>query len=166
MNKDNRNAIIIGLLVTIAFMSVGYALLSTKIDNKELTTSLSSKKNRDVRITTISSVETVGNANDIKSYISGEREVTVFPEVLESGDSVTYTINVVNNSSERVTLESIDISKYTDYVVYTIGNISAGDKIDPNESRMFTFTVSYNDSFVGDAIPDIGEIKVRLNFDK
>lgn len=166
MNKDNRNAIIIGLLVTIAFMSVGYALLSTKVDNRGLTASLASKKNRDIRITTISSVETVGNAMDIKSYISGEREITVYPEIMESGDSVIYTVNVANNSNETVTVESIDIDKYVDYTVYTIGNISAGDTINPNESRMFTFAVSYNDSFVGDSMEDIGGIKVRLNFDK
>ena len=50
MNRDNRNAIIIGLLIAVAFMSVGYALLSTKIENDNLTTSMSSSKNGELQL--------------------------------------------------------------------------------------------------------------------
>lgn len=167
MKKDNKNAVIIGLLVTIAFMSVGYALLSTKADRNELTTSLVDSYS-DVSITTIISVDTEGTAEDVKSYISGDTELTLYPKINEKGDKVSYTINIKNNGNKKAELKSIKIRPVAeDYEIYSIQNISAGDELLPGDSKIFTFEVSFNneyDGFVENT--ELKEVKVSLEYTK
>lgn len=168
MKKDNRNAIIIGLLITIAFMSVGYALLSNKVNSNELKTSIANAY-ADVSISTITSVETQGMAEDAKSYINGNTEVVLYPVVREKGDKVIYTINIINNGTKKSELRGIDISpKQEDYEIYSIVNLSAGEELLPGESKMFEIEISYNNEYEQDSVDvkQLKEIKVTLDFTK
>ena len=167
MKKDNRNAVIVALLITVVFMSVGYALLSTKVDKTEMATSIISAY-KDVNITTITSVETQGSAKDVKSFISGKTAVTVYPLVQEKGDKVIYSINVKNSGTQSSKLKSIDINtQQKDYIVYSLNNINAGDTIAANDSLMFTLIVEFNDKYTGEEIiQEANELTITLNYEK
>lgn len=163
MKKDNKNAVIIALLVTIVFMSVGYALLSAEIDNNQMKTSINDTKRRDIKITTITSIETIGNAEDAKSFISGENEVTMYPRLLEFGDTIIYTINVKNDGSTDEMLNSIEV-KTDNSIAYVIDNLSAGDIITSGDSKMFTISLSLNEEYLGEGTDKLPEVKIKLNF--
>ena len=164
MKKDNRNAIIIALLITVVFMSVGYAFLSVKIDNESMTTSMATKNYIDVRVKTISSVETVGNAYDVKSLISDDNEVTLYPSFLEKEDSVIYTINIKNYGNSDATLENITIDADSEDIVCSLESLNAGDILYAGESKMFKINVSYSEEGQELSEEIVPEVKVKLEY--
>ena len=163
MKKDNKNAVIIALLVTIAFMSVGYALLSAEIDNNQMKTSITDAKRKNIKITTITSIETIGNAEDTKSFISNENEVTMYPRLLEFGDTIIYTINIKNDGNIDEVLNSIEVEA-DDSIAYVIDNLSAGDIVTAGDSKIFTISLSLNEEYVGQVNDKLPEVKIKLNF--
>lgn len=164
MNKDKRNVMIVVLLVIVACMSVGYALLSTKTDMTRMTTSMNSGY-KDVALTTIVNIETEGNGEDTHSEIDGKTSVILYPLVNDVGDKVVYTFNVKNNGTEASELKSIEITPNQDeHVSYYLDNISAGEKLAAQDSKMFTLTVEYNENYDGEAI-DSNATKITLNLD-
>lgn len=168
MNKDNRNAIIIGLLLTIAFMSVGYALLSKKVDKEELKTSINNTYS-DVSITTISSVETMGSAQDVRSYISGNTEITIYPKIIEKNDLILYNVNIKNNGDRKAVLKNINITpSHEDNIICSVSNISAGEELLPGDSKMFTIEVMFDEEYEKEYVQteELKRIKVYLDYSK
>lgn len=168
IKKDYKNVMIVALLIAVCFMSVSYAVLSSKQQGNKIVTFISSDTS-DIRISTISSVITKGDGMDIKSFISDKTEVTLYPSVASEEDEVTYTINVVNNGNKAVSLESIDIRGKNDaHLSYSINNINAGDILYAQESRMFTITVKYNDKSTDNIEYDedkMSEVILSLNYE-
>lgn len=95
IKKDYKNVMIVALLIVTCFMSVSYAVLSSKQQENKIVTFIYSETS-DIQISTISSVITKGNGTDVKSFISDKTEVTLYPIITSEEDEVTYTINVVN----------------------------------------------------------------------
>lgn len=169
MKKDKRNSIIVALLVTIMFMSIGYALLSNRVDDntdKISTAMVSSYK--DVEITTINSIAAEGTAEDLGARLSGKTSITVKPVIRESKDKVMYTVNVKNKGTKASLLKDIEIvPEEEEYYRYVLENINAGDILNPGESLMFTFTVEYNDDYQFEDVKDEAkEITLTLNYEK
>ena len=168
LKKDNRNAIIIGLLITIAFMSVGYALLSTKVDQNELKTSVNGAYT-DVEITTITSVETQGIAEDVRSFINGKTELVIYPKIVAKGDVITYNVNIKNNGTKKAVLNGIEMSKNEEeQIIYSVSNISVGDEILPGDSKMVTVEVYYDNDYEEEFVynEEASEMKVTFDFSK
>lgn len=166
--KDYRNVMIVSLLIVMCFMSVSYAVLSTKMENNKIITFIAPQYNN-VRISTISSVTTKGDGIDVKSFISNKNEVTLYPSVTSEEDEVTYTINVVNEGNTATLLKSIDVRGNNDeHLTYSISNLNAGDLLYAQESHMFTITIKYNEEYTGDLNYDeenVSEIILSLNYD-
>lgn len=166
--KDYRNVMIVSLLIVMCFMSVSYAVLSTKIENNKIITFVAPQYNN-VSISTISSVTTKGDGVDVKSFISNKNEVTLYPSVTSEEDEVTYTINVVNEGNTATLLKSIDVRGNNDeHLTYSINNLNAGDLLYAKESHMFTITIKYNEEYTGDLNYDeenVSEIILSLNYD-
>ncbi len=166
--KDYRNVMIVSLLIVMCFMSVSYAVLSTKTQNNKIITFVAPQSS-DVHISTISSVTTKGNGVDIKSLISDKKEVTLYPSITSKEDEVTYTINVVNDGNFATSLKSIDVhGNNDDHLSYSINNLNAGDLLYAKESHMFTITIKYNEDYTGDLNYDedkVSEIILSLNYD-
>lgn len=168
MKKDNRNAIIIGLLITIAFMSVGYALLSTKVDQDELKTSANGTYT-DVSITAITSVEAQGTAEDVRSYISGKTDLVLYPKIIAKGDVLTYNVNIKNNGNKKAVLNGIEMSKNEEeQIIYTVANISVGDEILPGDSKMVTVEAYYDNDYEEEFVynEEASEMKISFDFSK
>lgn len=167
MKKENKFAIAATLIIIVAFMSVGITLFSTRIDRNTITTSINSTY-RDVSITSITSVETIGSAQDIKSVISGKSSITVSPSINEKGDKVIYTINVKNVGNQNSQLKSIKVEpELAEYLTYSLENINAGDVLEKGDSKMFDFVLSFNDEYFEESVyGDIPEITLTLEYEK
>lgn len=166
MQKDRRNTMIVALLVIVVFMSFGYALLSIKVDKNGMSTSMLPSY-KDVKITTISSVLTEGDAMDVNSYISGKESITVTPLIQEKGDKVTYVVNLKNNGNTYSRLKGIEVSELDDYCKYEIEGISAGYTLLANDTLSFMFTVEYDNDYILDRVDvEPKEITLTLDFEK
>ena len=144
-NRDKKNIMIVALLVAVVFMSVGYALLSTQIEEKDNSSIV--EPLWDVKITAISSTMTEGNGNSLLSTVENRFSVKLNSEIKMPGDKVTYVINVKNNGTIDAKLNSISItpeSHSEDIIIYSIEGINAGDELKAGESRLFTVEATYN----------------------
>jgi hypothetical protein len=163
VKKDSKNGIIIALIITLVFMSVGYAFVSDGLDNNQLTTYMSNNY-KNVKITTISSVETVGEAEDVKSLISGDNELKLYPGLYNIGDEITYTVNVSNEGNVDAVLNSISVISEDNSIIYTIDNINAGDVIASDDSLMFTIKLSRDENREVEVADRIPEVILKLSF--
>jgi hypothetical protein len=162
VKRDNRNGIIIALIITLVFMSVGYAYVSNGLDNSQLTTSVGSNY-KNIKISTITSVETSGEAEDVKSMISADNELRLYPGLYTYGDQITYNVNISNEGNVDVELDSISVISDDSGINYSIGNLNAGDIIENNDSLMFSITLTRDDGF-NELTNKVPEVIVKLGF--
>ena len=165
--RDKKNIMIVAMLIAITFMSAGYVLLSEQLDVRNAITSVNPVW--DVKILSISSIETEGYAQSIQESIENKYVVNFNSEFQTNGDKITYVINVRNEGTIAAKLSSIIINpKYeNEYLTYTVEGIEVGDKLNIGESKMFTFTIEYNneiDTLVDETIID--EVKLTLDYTK
>lgn len=165
--RDKKNIMIVAMLIAITFMSAGYVLLSEQLDVRNAITSVNPVW--DVKILSISSIETEGYAQSIQESIENKYVVNFNSEFQTNGDKITYVINVRNEGTLAAKLSSIIINpKYeNEYLTYTVEGIEVGDKLNIGESKMFTFTIEYNneiDTLVDETIID--EVKLTLDYIK
>ena len=165
--RDKKNIMIVAMLIAITFMSAGYVLLSEQLDVRNAITSVNPVW--DVKILSISSIETEGYAQSIQESIENKYVVNFNSEFQTNGDKITYVINVKNEGTIAAKLSSIIINpKYeNEYLTYTVEGIEVGDKLNIGESKMFTFTIEYNneiDTLVDETIID--EVKLTLDYTK
>lgn len=147
-NRDRKNIMIIALLVTVMFMSVGYSLLSTQLEIKGTSTIVDPVW--DVNIASISSTETTGHGKSISATIENKFSAKFNNEFVMPGDRVTYVINVKNEGTLNAKLNSITIepeSKKNDAIIYTIEGLEAGELLPRGETKMFTLTAEYNPEY-------------------
>lgn len=165
--RDKKNIMIVAMLIAITFMSAGYVLLSEQLDVRNAITSVNPVW--DVKILSISSIETEGYAQSIQESIENKYVVNFNSEFQTNGDKITYVINVRNEGTLAAKLSSIIINpKYeNEYLTYTVEGIEVGDNLNIGESKMFTFTIEYNneiDTLVDETIID--EVKLTLDYIK
>lgn len=165
MQKDRRNTMIVSLLVIVVFMSFGYALLSIKVDNSGMSTSMIPSY-KDVEITTISSILTEGDGMDVNSYISGKESINVTPSIQERGDRVIYVVNLRNNGNTDSKLKSIDVSGLDEHCKYEIKGIDAGIEVPAKDTMSFTFAIKYDDYALDKVNVEPKEITLKLDFEK
>ena len=163
MKKDSRNGIIIALIITLVFMSAGYSFVSNGLENSQLTTAMS-KEFKNIKITTITSVETTGEAEDIKSMINEDNELKLYPGLYNVGDAITYNINISNEGNVDAELNSISVVSEDSNIKYSIENLSAGDIIAKDDSLMFSITLSYEEGAEMPTTARVPEVLVKLNF--
>lgn len=144
--RDKKNIMIIAILIAITFMSAGYALLSEQIDLRNATTSI--KPIWDVKLLSISSIETEGYAESLQESIESKFTAKFASKFHMPGDKITYIINVKNEGNVPAKLNSIDINteeQNKDFLVYTVDNLNIGDELKAGETKMFTLTIEYSD---------------------
>ena len=90
-NRDKKNIMIVALLIAVVFMSVGYALLSTKLDIQGTSSIIDPVW--DVGIVSISENSTEGYASSLNSTVINKFSAKFNVELQMPNDKVTYTIN-------------------------------------------------------------------------
>ena len=145
-DKKKQSIMIIAVVITMICVSVGYTLSSAKINLTNAATMIN--KIWDVKIATISSVQTEGYGKNLHSNIENDFEARFNIQLNEIGDKVTYTINIKNDGNVKAILKDIDlITKIkTKDIVYKIEGLNEGDVLEPGEAQMFTLTAKYNEN--------------------
>lgn len=160
MTNDKKNRIIVALLVTVVFMTIGFALVTAKIDF-DGRTSLT-EIFWDVKITNIVSIDTEESGSYISHTNEGKTTLKLNTLLKEKGDKVTYVINVLNDGTIDAILDNIDISSKDDDVIYSIENIEAGETLKKGESKQFIITAYFNEE--KEVKEAIKEMKIHLDY--
>ncbi len=145
--RDKKNILIIALLVSVVFMSVGYALLSTELRVNGGATI--EDPSWDVKISNIVSTATTGTGEDL-GVTTNNTLATFNAKLMEPGDSVTYTVSVTNSgninaklNNIQITPEDYDVGKF---IVYSVDGLNANDALAAGSVKTFTVTATYNDA--------------------
>lgn len=149
-NRDKKNIMIVALLIAVVFMSVGYALLSTKLDIQGTSSIIDPVW--DVGIVSISENSTEGYASSLNSTVINKFSAKFNVELQMPNDKVTYTINVKNEGTIDAKLNSITImpEDYNEgFIIYDIEGIKAGEVLSVGQSKIFTLSVMYNSEATG-----------------
>lgn len=144
-NKNKKNLMIILLLVSIIFMSVGYAMLSIEIEQKQ--NYASSDSVWDIKITAISSIETQGLAENISATIENNFSAKFNSSLQTPNDKVAYMINVKNHGTIDAKLSSINIipsDNQENNISYSIEGIELDEVLKSGESKLFTLVAHYD----------------------
>lgn len=153
-----RNLIIIVLCATIVCMGVGFAYLSMRLENYNITT-----KSYDVGITKVTNgTSTKGGATSptgTSSIINGDKTVNFSFSLTNPKDSLSYNIIIKNNGNIPARIDNIlenpDINNLT--VASSIAPIKiehnniVGRVIKANEELTLTISVSYTNTLTPEA---------------
>lgn len=143
--RDKKNIMIVALLIAVAFMSVGYALLSEQLEIKGTSTIVDPVW--DVKLISISSTATEGYGQSLQASVENKFSAKFNAQFQMPGDKVTYIINVKNEGTINAKLNSISITPedYNDgFIIYTIDGLEAGDVLKAGDAKMFTLSIEYS----------------------
>ena len=156
-----KTKVIIGMMITIVIMGIGYAILSTNL-NIQGTGNLTGSWG--IRINSVESTPT-GRAYNISEPRYSNTTMKFNVGVKEPGDKMTFTITVQNYGTIDAILNNIDISNSGSYVIkYGIEGIQEGTRLLRGESITFRITTEFDIEAV--TIPEdaIKELTVTLNY--
>lgn len=137
MKSKNNIAGIIIVFILFGFLSVGVSL--TKIDKKKMSTSINSFWS--VELSSIEAKGTNDKAYDQGSSVSDE-QIIIRPYLEGKNSKVEYLVNVKNKGTIDALLENIKIMNYKDEVNIEFENISIGDTLERNSSKIFKIIVT------------------------
>ena len=157
MNRRRRkNNILIGVLCcALVFMGIGYALL-----NATLTISSTATASGEFNVEMIGVSPSTAKPNPLTAIAYGEYSPTTISEqngvttvtlnttLQKPGDSITYTITVMNKGTVKARYAGRNTIADNDYVSVTTDldrNPSSIDYLDPEETATFTVTVALKD---------------------
>lgn len=181
MKKNNKNAIIGGLLAIVFVMAVGYAAFATSLN---ISGSSSIATSWDVHIESITPGTPVGTAESSSAVIGSDKLSATFEDNLKSpGDSITYTVVVKNAGSLTAKLTGLtttDVAKDSSgntvtteseanvdkAILHTVSGISEGDTIAPNSTATFTVTATYNENVTTQPNTKTAEYTIALTYEE
>lgn len=136
--KDKKNIMIMFLFLAVFSLSIGFAVIGTKINNKDMLTSLAFKW--DIGISKVVSVETEGNAKSDDTITDGAT-FSANISLPSKNDKIIYTLNVKNSGNVDSKLNNIVVSLPDSNLSYSIDGIKASDILRKGENHLFTLTV-------------------------
>ncbi len=156
-----RNKIIIGLIVIVVLMSVGYAAFQTNLNIKG-TSKISS--NWDIRITNVKEGEKTGSAESAKEPSWTELTASMEANLYEKGDAMEYEVTVENKGSLDAKLEDIITKEGTnnEAVLITFSGYTKGEKLYKGESKQINVKIAYNPEYSGGEASS--EVTVEFNY--
>ena len=158
-----RNKIIIGLIVIVVLMSVGYAAFQTNLNIKG-TSKISS--NWDIRITNVKEGEKTGSAESAKEPSWTELTASMEANLYEKGDAMEYEVTVENKGSLDAKLEEIitNIKSNNEAIKITTSGYTKGEKLYKNTSKIVKVKIEYNKEYTGTAPNTSSEVEVTLDY--
>ena len=160
--KKNKTIIISVTLCLLLCLMVGYAAFSQQLTING-TSTISS--NWQVEITGVISKKINGTASNDGEPVYSPEAVT-FKTLLQSpGDSIEYEVTVTNKGTIPARLNKITQTSSTNpAIIYSVNNISEGDVLDPDESKVFTVTVAYDQNVTTQPDALTSSLTVALDF--
>lgn len=164
-SKDQKNIVIVVLLVAVVFMSVGYAALASQLN---INGTAAIKSNWDVKFTSISEGTAVGSATNKTPASTTVTTATFDVELVSPGDSMTYELVVKNNGSLDAKLDSITgiPTDLSGAIKYTVTGVAKDDTLSAGESKTITIKVEYDGNVTSQPSEDqlSKELNVTLNY--
>ena len=148
METKHKNALIGALLAVVFVMAVGYAAFAQQLTingNANITSTW------DVHIQSITPGEPVGSATNASAQVdpSDNTKATFSANLQSPGDSITYTVTVVNAGTIDAVVDTDGIT-FTEgpnnqAIKYSYSGINDGTKVAANNgTAQFTVTVTYD----------------------
>ncbi len=143
MEQKHKNIIIGGLLAIVVIMAVGYAAFATQLTING-TATIESKW--DVHIKTIEPGQPIGTAKNKKVTVEQNQLTATFEdELVAPGDSITYTVTVINAGTLDAVLNDINFNDGDNEAIqYTYDGIEVTNVLGNGDEVQFTITVTYN----------------------
>jgi hypothetical protein len=143
--KDKKNILILALLVTVAFLTVGYGITAAQLDLRSAATSIIDSK-WDIKITKIENPEVVGWGENISFDMNGT-SAKFKTKLVTNMDSVIYNVTVTNNGNVDVVLDSfVQNPEMDEYVIYSVTGLSNEVVLSANKSITFQVTARFNET--------------------
>ena len=163
LNPNVRFSINGLVILTIVFMltiTVGYAALNTELN---ISGEANFRVTADIRV--VDYRFSSGTNDGVALYNPNFSKDTIITGVYlpHLNSTVTFEVKVINFTSLTMLLESIDnINKTNPNITYTINGIDIDDEINGFETKTFTITFHYPDSFT--SLPASSSLESRIQF--
>lgn len=159
--NTKKTKIIIVMMIAVLFMSIGYALLYTRLDIKGISNITDTWG---IEITNITSAAS-GRAYNVSAPTYSGTTATFNVGVKEPGDSMILNITVKNTGSLDAVLESIDTTTSGSYVInYEILGIQSGTRLLAGATKSFQIQISFDINATEIPNDPVKELVVNLNY--
>lgn len=174
MRGRQKNMIIGGLLVVVLLMMVAYAAFAS---NLTINSTAEIDSTWDVHIQSITLKNQSGTTVNVTSpeggvsgasypYVSTDGlTATFYAELMSPGDSMTYTVTVINNGTLKAKLVGCNWDSATSsvadtgFIRYTKVCPATNSVVNPNGTQTFDVTTTYYDNTLGQTQPSSTELE-------
>ena len=146
MSKQSSNKIVIALVAIGAFLIMWYATFAQPL-------AFNVRQVDDgawnIGFTDMEIADVTGDAKEISGHDFTSTKAKFYVSLTGPGDSIVYDLTIKNSGSLNAEVDSIYVvpaSQPGDQIVYSVGGINVGDKLDAGESTHMTMTVMYNNN--------------------
>jgi len=159
--RNKKNIIMVVMLVSIALMSMGYALFATQLDINS-TGNITGSWN--IYFESISSGTKVGNAsNAITPNVTGT-SANMSANLSMPGDSMTYEVVLKNGGTVGAIIEDIKADAIgSSAIIYTISGLNIGDKLAGGDSKTITIKIEYDPTITSQPTETSKTLTVTIN---
>ena len=165
MNKHTKfnklNLVIIAVcLVLIASLSIGYSVLSERLN---VNTTVTLRAEKDIRITGLSDPNPTNSGYE--EYTSRFTEDTITNNIVLPlvNSTVSYDVTITNNGTAAMQITKILKDVYSnDNIIFTMDNVKIGTIIAAGDTLTFKLTFSYDSSIL--SIPDNTSLGSVISF--
>ena len=159
--KKNNIAITF-LIAIVCVMAISYAAFSATL-NINGTASIDSNWN--IRITDVTIKSIVGKATKAFEPVVSDTSATFKTNLTSPGDSMTYTVTVVNEGTVNAKVGSIEMTKSQNpAIVFSTAGINENDLLKAGESQKYDVTIAYNSNVTTQPAELSGTLTVKLNY--
>ncbi|MBR3490420.1 MAG: hypothetical protein IKH36_02900 [Bacilli bacterium] len=156
ISKNSLSAILT-IIIMFAFLAVAVSL--AKVDKQKMSTSINTFWS--VEISSIEAVET-DDAKDLGSTIN-DNQLLIRPYLDGKDSKIVYLVNVKNKGTIDAILENIVILYDKDDIKIEYENVSIGETLEKNSSKLFKLTISHNDKDENSVI-EPSHVVIKLNY--
>lgn len=144
MSKQSSNRIVIALVAIGAFLTMWYATFAQPL---AFNVRQADDGAWNIGFTDMNVAKVTGEAREISGHDFTSTKANFYVSLTGPGDSIVYDLTIKNSGSLNAEVDSIyvvPISKHGDQIMYSVGGIHVGDKLDAGESTHMTVTVVYS----------------------
>lgn len=157
-----KNIIITFLIGIVCIMAIAYAAFSQTLN---ITGSTIIDSNWDIKITNVTTKNIIGDATKAIEPVVSDTAVTFKTNLVQPGDSMTYSVTITNAGTIDAKVDSIEMTKSQNpAIVFSETGVNENDLLKAGETQTFDVTVSYNTNVTSQPEELSGTLTVKLNY--
>lgn len=143
-------------------MAIAYAAFSQTLN---ITGSTIIDSNWDIKITNVTTKNIIGDATKAIEPVVSDTAVTFKTNLVQPGDSMTYSVTITNAGTIDAKVDSIEMTKSQNpAIVFSETGVNENDLLKAGETQTFDVTVSYNTNVTSQPEELSGTLTVKLNY--